>query len=175
MYTDLRRLYYFCASRGLCIRIHILRFKKFVRTDTSSSHWAACTYGYGFCALSGLCIQIRLIDSFDVLLIQSYWILRLVRRSDDLILRFVNSFNPAMIWSWGSSIRLTFMQTLWLTARKIRSMYVIFVVLLTTICTFWLDRLMGPSSGFRRDIISALFMWFNVQLLPRTVSFWAIL
>ena len=35
-YTALRRLYKFCAIRGLCVRIPLLNFKRLVRTDVAS-------------------------------------------------------------------------------------------------------------------------------------------
>ena len=81
-YTDLRRLYNFCALSGLFVSIQILHVKRLVHTYM------------GFFALSLLCVRIRIY--FNVSVIQSWG--------------FVNSFDKPMIWSWGLLIHLTFVQ-----------------------------------------------------------------
>ena len=101
---------------------------------------------------------LRFVDSFDVSVIQSF--------------EFVDLFDLAMIWSCSlliRSIRLMFMQPSWLGARSIRPKDMIFRVISMTIWTLWLDHLVGPSSGFRRDLILMIFTLFSVLLLPRTV------
>ena len=73
-YTALRTLYGFCELSGFCVRIRLLRFQRLV-----------CTHTY-FAYLH------RVGDSVIT-------IRRLVRRSDDLILRFVDSFDVSVIHS----------------------------------------------------------------------------
>ena len=102
---------------------------------------------------------LRFVDSFDISVIQSFG--------------FVDLFDVAMIWSCGlliRSIRLTFVRPSWLGACRIRPKDVIFKVISMTIWTLWLDHIVGPSSGFRRDLISMPFTWFSVRILPQTVS-----
>ena len=149
---------------GLCVHVQLLRSKRIVCTNMAS--WF---------------IQ-RLSDSFDVEMIYAWGLLiRLTQQwsmfevfqfvwcSNDMCLRFVDLFDVAMICAWGFLIRLTFVRPSWLGTRRIRPKDVIFRVLFTTIWKFWLDPIVGPSSGFRRDLILKFFKWFTVQLLPLTV------
>ena len=75
-----------------------------MHTYTYFAREAACAYRYGFCALSGLCICIRILrvkrlvhTDTDSLSFQNFGdtILRIcqfIRRTNDPILRFVDSF-----------------------------------------------------------------------------------
>ena len=70
-YTDLRRLYDFCALSGLCVRVQILRSKRLVRTNTSFARKAAYAHEYGFSVLlhrlgESFDVLMMLVDSFDV-------------------------------------------------------------------------------------------------------------
>ena len=74
-YTDLRRLYGFCALIGLCVHIQLyirvvwlLRVKRLVHTDTGS--W--------------------FFQHFGDIILRICWF---VQRTDDLILKFVDSFD----------------------------------------------------------------------------------
>ena len=148
-YADCAYIYGFCALSGLCVRIRLLRFKRLVRTYTTFTSWAACVYRYAFLIPSTSCW-------FDL----EYLSFRLTYRWSDLEVCW-------FVWRLCDQS--------WWTARRIRPEDVIFRILSPTICTFWLDRLAIPYSGFRWDIYPTLFTWFTVQFLPWNVYYWAIL
>ena len=127
------------------------------------------------CTLSGFYVLILSFDSFNVSVIRSWGLVNFFHVPIIQSWGFVDWFDVSIIRSWGFiysfDVRANARDDL--TDWRICPEDLTFRIIWPTICTFWLDRLEDPSSGFCQDLYPALFTWFTVQLFPQTVSCWS--